>query len=76
MAEHRIGTREEWQAAHQKLVERENELAERSRELAEQRRELPWVPVEMLPAVGDPRPRSCRALLSPGTFLDRRGQEL
>ena len=46
MAEHRIGTREEWKAAHQKLVEEENELAERSRELAERRRELPWVPVE------------------------------
>jgi hypothetical protein len=34
MTEHRIGTREEWQAAHQKLVERDNELAEHGRELA------------------------------------------
>jgi predicted dithiol-disulfide oxidoreductase (DUF899 family) len=46
MADHRVGTREEWQAAHQKLLEREKELAERAGELAEQRRELPWVPVE------------------------------
>src|SRR5205823_4001626 len=46
MPEHKVGTREEWKAAHQALVEKENELAERSRELTEQRQALPWVPVE------------------------------
>jgi predicted dithiol-disulfide oxidoreductase (DUF899 family) len=46
MSDHKTGTREEWQAAHQKLVEQEKELAERSGELAAKRRQLPWVPVE------------------------------
>jgi predicted dithiol-disulfide oxidoreductase (DUF899 family) len=46
MTEHKIGTREEWKAARQELLERENEHAQRSEELAQQRRELPWVPVE------------------------------
>jgi len=46
MTKHTIGTREEWQAAREKLLEREDELAELSKELAQQRRELPWVPVE------------------------------
>ena len=46
MTEHKVGTREEWQAARNALLERENEHAERSEELARERRELPWVPVE------------------------------
>ena len=46
MPEHRIGTREEWQAAREELLKAENEHAERSEELAKQRQELPWVPVE------------------------------
>jgi predicted dithiol-disulfide oxidoreductase (DUF899 family) len=46
MPEHRIGTREEWQAARDELLKAENEHAERSEELAKQRRELPWVRVE------------------------------
>jgi predicted dithiol-disulfide oxidoreductase (DUF899 family) len=46
MTDHKIGTREEWQAAREKLLEREDELADLNRELAQQRRELPWVPVE------------------------------
>ena len=46
MTEHRTGTREEWQAAYEELLEAENEHAERSEELAKQRQELPWVPVE------------------------------
>jgi predicted dithiol-disulfide oxidoreductase (DUF899 family) len=46
MAEHRIGTREEWQAARNELLEREKELTHRNDELAQQRRELPWVPVD------------------------------
>lgn len=45
MTEHRIGTREEWRAAREKLLEAENEHAQRGRELAEERRQLPWVPV-------------------------------
>jgi predicted dithiol-disulfide oxidoreductase (DUF899 family) len=46
MAEHRIGTQEEWQADHAKLLEQEKELTRRSDELARERRELPWVAVE------------------------------
>jgi predicted dithiol-disulfide oxidoreductase (DUF899 family) len=46
MTQHKIGTREEWLAARNKLLELENEHAERSEELARQRQELPWVPVE------------------------------
>ena len=46
MSEHRIGTREEWQAARDALLEREKDLTHRNDELARERRELPWVPVE------------------------------
>jgi predicted dithiol-disulfide oxidoreductase (DUF899 family) len=46
MPQHKIATREEWEAARNELLERENELAERSEELARARQELPWVPVE------------------------------
>jgi predicted dithiol-disulfide oxidoreductase (DUF899 family) len=46
MTEHKVGTRVEWQAARNALLERENEHAERSEELARERLELPWVPVE------------------------------
>jgi predicted dithiol-disulfide oxidoreductase (DUF899 family) len=46
MTEHKVGTREEWQAAREKLAERENEHNQLGEELAQQRRELPWVPVE------------------------------
>jgi predicted dithiol-disulfide oxidoreductase (DUF899 family) len=46
MPEHQVGTREEWVAARQALLEREKELTRRSDELARERRELPWVRVE------------------------------
>src|ERR671922_49619 len=46
MPEHRIGTREEWQAARDELAKLEAEHAELGRKLTEQRRQLPWVPVE------------------------------
>jgi predicted dithiol-disulfide oxidoreductase (DUF899 family) len=46
MSERRVGTRAEWQAARDALLEREKELTRRGDELAQQRRELPWVPVE------------------------------
>jgi predicted dithiol-disulfide oxidoreductase (DUF899 family) len=46
MADRRIGTREEWQAARDDLLRREKEHTRVSDELARQRRELPWVPVE------------------------------
>ena len=46
MPEHKVGTREEWEAARNELLQRENEHAERSEELARQRQELPWVLVE------------------------------
>jgi predicted dithiol-disulfide oxidoreductase (DUF899 family) len=46
MTEHKVGTREDWQAARNALLEREKELTHRSDELARERRELPWVPIE------------------------------
>jgi predicted dithiol-disulfide oxidoreductase (DUF899 family) len=46
MTEHRTGTREEWQAAREALLEREKELTRRNDELAREREELPWVPIE------------------------------
>jgi predicted dithiol-disulfide oxidoreductase (DUF899 family) len=46
VAEHTVGTQEEWQAARDELVKEEKELTRRGDELAQKRRELPWVPVE------------------------------
>src|SRR5258708_27952827 len=45
MPEHRIGTREEWQAARNELAELEAEQAERGEENRRKRRELPLGPV-------------------------------
>ena len=46
MTEHKVGTREEWEAARNALLEREKELTRRSDELARKRQALPWVAVE------------------------------
>ena len=46
MTEHKVGTREEWQAARDELLQREKEHTRLGDELARKRRELPWVPVE------------------------------
>jgi predicted dithiol-disulfide oxidoreductase (DUF899 family) len=46
MTDHKIGTREEWLAAREKLLGREKEHTRLGDELARQRRELPWVRVE------------------------------
>jgi predicted dithiol-disulfide oxidoreductase (DUF899 family) len=46
MAEHRIGTQEEWQAERDELLAEEKELTHRGDELTKKRRELPRVPVE------------------------------
>src|SRR2546423_1279909 len=46
MAEQKIGTREEWQAARNELAKLEGEHAQRNEEIRQKRRELPWVPVE------------------------------
>ncbi|HZO58275.1 MAG TPA: DUF899 family protein [Solirubrobacterales bacterium] len=46
MAEHKVGTREEWQAAREELAKLEAEHAELGRKAAEERRKLPWVRVE------------------------------
>jgi predicted dithiol-disulfide oxidoreductase (DUF899 family) len=46
MLEHKIATREEWNAARAELLEREKQLTRMNDELARQRRELPWVPIE------------------------------
>ena len=46
MAEHTVGTQEQWEAARDELLTREKELTRLGDEIAEARRELPWVPVE------------------------------
>lgn len=46
MTEHNVGTREEWLAARNQLLEREKELTRQNDELSRQRRELPWVRLE------------------------------
>src|ERR1700716_3268173 len=46
MADQRIGTREEWQAARDELAKLEAEQAERNEKIKEKRRALPWVRVE------------------------------
>src|SRR5687768_16920583 len=46
MPEHKLGTREEWQAARDELAKLEAEQAERNNEVTRARRELPWVPVD------------------------------
>src|SRR3954469_15279006 len=46
MAEHKVGTQEEWQAARDELAKLEAEHGELGRKATEKRRELPWVPVE------------------------------
>jgi predicted dithiol-disulfide oxidoreductase (DUF899 family) len=43
--EHKVGTREEWQAAREELAKLEAEHAQLGEKAAEQRRQLPWVPV-------------------------------
>ena len=46
MAQHTIGTREEWLAAREELLKREKEHTRLGDELAQERRDLPWVPVD------------------------------
>ena len=46
MAEHKVGTREEWQAARNDLAKLEAEQAERNEEIKRRRLDLPWVAVE------------------------------
>jgi predicted dithiol-disulfide oxidoreductase (DUF899 family) len=46
MANHTVGTREEWLAARAELLEREKALTRENDELSEQRRALPWVLVD------------------------------
>ncbi len=46
MPEHKIGTREEWQAARGELAKLEAEHAERNEEIKKKRLELPWVRVD------------------------------
>src|SRR4051795_340687 len=46
MPEHRISTREEWQAARDELAKLEAEQAEKNEEVKRKRLELPWMPVE------------------------------
>jgi predicted dithiol-disulfide oxidoreductase (DUF899 family) len=42
MTDHRIGSREEWQAAREELLALEKEHTRQGDELARRRRELPW----------------------------------
>jgi predicted dithiol-disulfide oxidoreductase (DUF899 family) len=46
MADHKVGTRDEWAAARAQLLEREKALTRENDELSRLRRELPWVLVD------------------------------
>jgi predicted dithiol-disulfide oxidoreductase (DUF899 family) len=46
MAEHRIGTQEEWLASRRELLDAEKEHMRQGDELARRRQQLPWVPIE------------------------------
>ena len=46
MGDHKVGTREEYLAGRDELLEREKDLTRAGDELAKQRRELPWVAIE------------------------------
>jgi predicted dithiol-disulfide oxidoreductase (DUF899 family) len=46
MAQHKIGTRQEWLTARRELLAAEKELTRRSDELARRRQELPWVRID------------------------------
>ena len=46
MTDHRIATREEWDAAREKLLIREKEHTRFGDDLAQERRDLPWLPVD------------------------------
>src|SRR4051812_49940438 len=46
MPDHKIGSREEWQAARDELAKLEAEQAELTQRVTERRRALPWVAVE------------------------------
>src|ERR1700692_633606 len=46
MSEHKVGSREEWQAARDELAKLEGEQAERNEEIKSKRLDLPWVAVE------------------------------
>jgi predicted dithiol-disulfide oxidoreductase (DUF899 family) len=46
MTDHTIGSREEFEAAREELLQREKEHTRHGDELARQRRELPWVAIE------------------------------
>jgi len=45
-AAHAVGTREEWRAIREDLLQAEKEHMRRGDELARRRQELPWVPIE------------------------------
>jgi len=46
MTKHKIGSREEWQAAREELLQREKEHTRMGDELARRRQELPWVRID------------------------------
>jgi hypothetical protein len=46
MPEHKIGTREDWQAARDELAKLEAEHAQSNEQIKKKRLDLPWVPIE------------------------------
>ena len=46
MAQHTVGTREEWLTARKELLEAEKAHSRQSDELARRRQQLPWVPID------------------------------
>ena len=46
MTDHKVASREEWQAARNELLQREKEHTRTGDDLARQRREMPWVAID------------------------------
>jgi len=46
MTDHKVVSREEWQAARKELLQREKDYTRLGDELARQRRQLPWVQLD------------------------------
>jgi predicted dithiol-disulfide oxidoreductase (DUF899 family) len=63
MTNHKVATRQQWQAARDDLLAREKELTRRGDQLAAERRALPWVPIEKVYTFGtDQGPKTLREL--------------
>ena len=59
MPDHKVVSRDQWQAARDELLRREKEHTRMADDMARQRRELPWVAIEK-ETRRDDRPQGCQ----------------